>query len=87
MKLLTSFDIIDLCSKYNIKINGLYFRDEIPATLQTGWYILRSTGSGTHWCCWFYGDHDNSRDRVSLYFDSFGFSPTKDLEKSWGTIV
>ena len=81
VKLLTSFDITNLCSKYNIKINGIYCRDEIPATLQTGWYILnldRSTGGGTHWCCWYYGA------TLSFYFDSFGFSPTKDLETKLG---
>ena len=81
MKLLTSYDITDLCSTYSIRINGIFCRYEIPSSLRTGWYILnldRASGDGTHWCCWFYGKP------ICMYFDSFGFPPPKLLESKLG---
>ena len=77
MRLLTSYDIEELCRRHDIKMNHIYCRDEIPEHLHNGWYILnldRASGQGTHWCCWYYGDNNN------LYFDSFGFPPPKELE-------
>jgi hypothetical protein len=76
MKLLTSYDIEELCQRYDIKMNGIYCRDEIPPHVHEGWYILnmdKVSGEGTHWCCWRIGDNN-------MYFDSFGFPPPKELE-------
>jgi hypothetical protein len=84
MRLLTSYNIDELCVQYDIKMNGIYCRDEIPQHLHHGWYILNldlASGDGTHWCCWYIGDGQN------LYFDSFGFPPPKELEKRLGTFT
>jgi len=81
MKLLTSFDLEQLCQQYNISMNGVYCRDEIPHRLHDGWYMLnldRASGEGTHWCCWYIG-------KQNLYFDSFGFPPPKELERGLQT--
>jgi hypothetical protein len=78
MRLLTTNDLTELCSRYNIHINGIFCRDEIPKTLHEGWYILnldRKTGTGTHWTTWYYANSGNP----SMYFDSFGFPPTQVL--------
>jgi hypothetical protein len=83
MKLLTSYDIDELCQRYTIKLNGIYCRDEIPLHLHNGWYILnmdKATGEGTHWCCWHVGDHN-------MYFDSFGFPPPNQLEHKLETFT
>jgi hypothetical protein len=77
MKLLTSYDIENMCSQYNIHMNDIYCRDAIPTLLHEGWYILnldKATGDGTHWCCWYYGV-------TNLYFDSFGFVCPVEREK------
>lgn len=81
MRLLTTNDLTDLCSRYKIRINGIFCRDEIPAQLHEGWYILnldRSTGGGTHWTTWYYG-------KPSIYFNSFGFEPPTELESKLKT--
>lgn len=82
MRLLTSYDITDLCSKYNIQINGIHCRDDLPEHLHDGWYILnldRESGTGTHWTCF-----RVTANGLSLYFDSFGFIPPKELSKKLG---
>ncbi len=43
MRLLTSYNIDELCVQYDIKMNGIYCRDEIPQHLHHGWYILTWT--------------------------------------------
>jgi len=83
MKLLTSYAIDELCVQYDIKIQGIYCRDEIPEHLHEGWYILnldKQSGDGTHWCCWYIGENN-------LYFDSFGFPPPKELEHKLKTFT
>jgi hypothetical protein len=83
MKLLTSYNIDELCVQYDIKIQGIYCRDEIPEHLHEGWYILnldKQSGDGTHWCCWYIGENN-------LYFDSFGFPPPKELEHKLKTFT
>ena len=83
MRLLTSYNIDELCVHHNIKLNGIYCRDEIPSHLDDGWYILnldKASGDGTHWCCWYIGENN-------FYFDSFGFPPPKELEQRLKTFT
>lgn len=82
MKVLSSYEIQEICTKNDIRFNGIYCRNEIPKVLQEGWYVLnldKASGDGTHWCCWCCGK------TMNLYFDSFGFPPPTDLEKRLGT--
>lgn len=77
MKLLTGSDIIDLCKQYNIPLEHILSRDEAFKMKSTGWYVFnldKASGDGTHWTVCYYGSS------VSLYFDSFGFVPPKELE-------
>jgi hypothetical protein len=40
----------------------------------------KESSDGTHWCCWHIGENN-------LYFDSFGFSPPKELEHKLETFT
>ena len=77
MKALSFGEIKELCHRYDIPINGIFCRDQIPEYLQEGWYILnldKSSGEGTHYTCFYYGN-------PSFYFDSFGFDAPQELSK------
>lgn len=77
---LTNFEILDILKKYNIKINGIYMKDQLPNELKIGFYIcnLQSSkdGSGSHWTAFYYNP------KLSIYFDSYGFpSPIEIQDK------
>ena len=78
MNSLSNIDIEKICNQLNLKLNGVYSKDEIPKELPEGYYIInledhRDSRCG-HWTVFYY-----SRGK-SLYFDSFGFVPPKDIE-------
>ena len=73
---LTNTEIINICNKHNISINGIYCKDQLPKILIKGWYIINlddAKGGGTHWCCFHYG-------KENLYFDSYGFPSPQQVE-------
>jgi hypothetical protein len=76
---LTNFQLIDILKKYNIKINGIYMKDELPDKLSIGFYIcnLQSSyqGNGSHWTALYYNP------KLSVYFDSYGFIPPLEIEQ------
>lgn len=77
MKLLTNYDINDLCSQYNMQITGIHCRDVIPNDI-SGWFIINldlQANGGTHWCSAY------KNKLKSFYFDSFGFIPPNNLSK------
>ena len=83
---LSNIDIMEICNKFNIKIQGIYNRNTIPSILKRGWYILNldlSENDGTHWTC-FYKNNDDS---INIYFDSFGFVPPEHLDKLLKTYI
>lgn len=83
MKALTDVDIRDKAKKYNIKLNGIYNRNNIPDNLASGWYILNldlKGAGGTHWTAFCI----NNGGKADIYFDSFGVLPPHDLSRHLG---
>lgn len=67
-------DLKLLAKKINIKLNGIFFKNELPQIPHQGNYIINLSSSndgsgGTHWCYLFL-TKDN--DYKALYFDPFG---------------
>ena len=75
---ITNFEIIDICKRYKIPLNGVYNKDSLPlknTDRRDCGYIINlqddvdSSGSdlpGSHWCSvWI--EKDNC-----VYFDSYG---------------
>ena len=76
---LTNFELITLCQFYNISLNGVYMKDELPSKNIIGNYIINldsSSGGGTHWCCFI-----ETPKNECLYFDSFGCVPPEEVSK------
>jgi len=74
LNMLTNFDIINICKHYDILLQGIYMKDELPSTPNNGFYIINlqssSQGNGTHW---------NSLiiiNKNAYFFDPFGASPS-----------
>jgi hypothetical protein len=78
MKELSFAEVYDLCKKYNIKIKGIYCRDQIPNNLKNEWIIINlfnHTGGGTHYTAFYCGTD------INMYFDSFGFPAINEIDK------
>jgi hypothetical protein len=65
-------DLQNLANKINVRLNGLYFKDELPQIPQEGHYIINLASStdnsgGTHWCCFHL-----AKNHKAIYFDPFG---------------
>ena len=78
MNALSNVDIEKICGD---TIIGVFSKDEVP-NLKEGYYIInledhRDSRCG-HWTVFYYCNPSSSRP--SLYFDSFGFVPPKDIE-------
>lgn len=71
--MLSNFDLMHIAENYEIDINEILMKDELPKILNIGWYVINmqssKNGNGTHWICLLYDDRDTT------YFDSFGFKP------------
>ena len=71
--MLTDLDLRNIASAYELNLNGIHMKDQLPDLLNPGWYIINMqssrNGNGTHWVCLLYDD------RETTYFDSFGFPP------------
>lgn len=72
----SSVQLIRLAAQHMIPLVGIFARDELPAKLGNGGYIVNmddSAGPGTHWTA-FYID-----GRKAAYFDSFGVEPPLEV--------
>jgi len=69
--MLSNYEIIKLCYKLKINLNGIYAKDELEnINLENGFYIINldhSYNQGTHWTCFGINNFEH------CYFDSFGF--------------
>jgi hypothetical protein len=74
-KPLSSEDILNSCKSYEL-FNGVYMRDTLPEKKHGAGIINLDSvkGNGTHWALFLV-------DEECYYFDSFGFSAPKELEK------
>ena len=79
---LSNFDIINLLKDFKLDycFGGIYSKDQLPKDLtRTKFYIVNmqdhDEGNGTHWTTFYY-----NKPLTSIYFDSFGFVASTDVE-------
>jgi len=77
---LSDKELISLCQSYNIEINGIFSKDDLPNELKNGWYIVNlqssNEGSGTHWL-----GFKKRENKIDFWFDSMGFVAPANIEK------
>ena len=77
--MLSNFDLERLAEFYNLPLVAITMKDELPATVKDGCYIINlqssTAGSGTHWLGLFI--HKNN----AYYFDSYGAPPSVEIIK------
>ena len=69
---ISNYDIIDICKYFQIKLKGVFMKDELNFKPEIGNYIINldnSSNSGTHWTLLIL------TNKIALYFDSFGCVP------------
>lgn len=86
MNELSNFELMDLIkhNKLNHYFDGVYSKDELPTLKPTKFYIINlqdSSGPGTHWTAFHYSKLQ------SIYFDSYGFPPPKEVENKIGNYI
>lgn len=87
MNELSNFEIMDLIkhNKLNYYFDGVYSKDQLPELKPTKFYIINlqdsDVGGGTHWCSFYYSKLQ------SIYFDSYGFPPPKEVESKIGNYI
>lgn len=87
MNELSNFEIMDLIkhNKLNYYFDGVYSKDQLPELKPTNFYIINlqdsDDGGGTHWCSFYYSKLQ------SIYFDSYGFPPPKEVESKIGNYI
>lgn len=72
-------DIVKILKSQNINLNGIVMKDELPAKLKRGFYVVNlaseaDNNGGTHWVSFYYSP------KCSYYFDSYGFVPPIEVE-------
>lgn len=86
MKLLgytTNFQLLEMFSKLNIPLVGIFNRDELlHSKRRNGFYLINMEASndengdgeqGSHWVCFYCDDYN------ALYFDAFGVIPPLEI--------
>jgi len=72
----SNIELINMAKHYNLSLNGVYEKDQLPETIIKGWYIVNmqnhNVGNGTHWVCFYH-------DTKSVYIDSFGVVPPLEI--------
>ncbi len=66
---LTNLEIQNICNQLNIKLNGIFMKDELKTNLKNGNYIINLQNhnqSGSHWLGFY-----KSKNNI-YWFDSFG---------------
>lgn len=77
---LTNYELDDFMSHFKIKdYHGTFIKDDLPE-LNHGFYIVNLNGQ-SHWCA-LYKYVDSNGDSSYYWFDSFGFPPPKEVERS-----
>jgi hypothetical protein len=77
---LTNYELDDFMQYYKIKdYHGSFIKDELPE-LNHGFYIVNLNGH-SHWCV-LYKHVDGNGDTSYYWFDSFGFPPPQEVERT-----
>lgn len=75
-KTISNLSLLDLAEKFNIKLNDVIMKDQIPEHILNGNYIINlndSGESGSHWTCF-------HKDGTTIFwFDSFGMPPVQRI--------
>jgi hypothetical protein len=95
--MLTDSQIEILCTKMQIPLAGIFFKNELPRKLEYNkGYVINIQdshdgngleNSGSHWTCFYVAKYPNGNVEP-IYFDSYGMPPPKQVEKfmKWLTI-
>ena len=74
----SDIELLEILKNQNIKINGVFMKDELPKKLTKGFYIVNlqssTEGNGTHWIALYYSPV------CSYYFDAFGFIAPLEIQ-------
>ena len=74
----SDIELLEILKNQNIKINGVFMKDELPKKLTKGFYIVNlqssTEGNGTHWVALYYSPF------YSYYFDAFGFIAPLEIQ-------
>lgn len=87
MNELSNYEIMDLIKHNELDhyFGGVYSKDKLEELKPTKFYIINlqnsNSGGGTHWTAFYY-----SKLR-SIYFDSYGFPPPKEVENKIGSYI
>lgn len=78
--MLSNYDIINICKKLKINLNGVYSNDLFnDVILENGFYVINlqnsNDGNGTHWTCVGISDYTH------VYFDSYGFIAPQSVQE------
>lgn len=76
-KLLSNYDLIDMCKKLNIPLIDVLNKDLLTTKPQRGCYIINledSGGQGSHWVCLIL-------DGYVSYYDSFGLHLSENVSR------
>jgi hypothetical protein len=77
---LNNYELDDFMKHFKIKdYHGTYVKDDLPE-LNHGFYIVNLNGQ-SHWCA-LYKHVDDNGESSYYWFDSFGFPPPKEVERS-----
>lgn len=77
---LNNYELDDFMEHFKIKdYHGTYIKDQLPE-LNHGFYIVNLNGQ-SHWCA-LYKHVDENGEFSYFWFDSFGFPPPKEVERS-----
>ena len=79
--MLTNYDLEELCDHYDIPLNGIYMKDQLPKTPKNGNYIINLESSeggknrGTHWTALVISNKN------AFFYDSYGAPPALEIRK------
>ena len=87
MNELSNLEIMELINFHKLDhyFGGVYSKDQLPELKPTKFYIINledsDAGPGTHWTSFYFSP------TTSIYFDSYGFVPPKDVEDKIGNYI
>jgi hypothetical protein len=78
MKTLNNFDIVNLCNKYNIPLNGIYRVNELIKGKSNFLTVVNSAIGNNNSGHWF-GYIHNDKKKILYYIDSYGVEPFEEI--------